>query len=610
MSFGQKTMAFLACLALGATAATTALAETKYRYEEDPIRLGNKALVESRLADAEREFQKAIATDYQVYRGRCGLAYILMRQGESAKAEPVFRQALEETKKETGSEDFPELHAGLGLVLVRLGHYPEAKHHLELALKQRESYWPAEYGLARLAMQEKRWDDARILVNRGKDKRGLENGEEYYLYGLALLQRNDGQLEEAEKNAQKAQVIDPAQPEYTVLVAEIYEQQNSPELAIREYERALAAPGALPNARLLHNLGVQYEKNKRFNEALDRYKKAVEVDSTYTPAWKNMAALYALGKQYERAAVAWGRYTTLQPADIEGQVGLATACLKTNRVQPGKQAALKAWEIDSTRVDIRLLVARSSFLTQDKARAERLYWSIEDSTLFEAQDRVCLGQMEAKEKDFETAERHYRDAMALDPTLPDAPFSMGVMFLQAAKPDSAKVYLEKALVMNPRSSGAHLNLGIALMQLKRNQEAARSLRQATVLAPSFAQGWVYLGHAQLAADSAAAANASYKKALELEPKNGPALRGVGFQHLQKGEYQEAVPYFKLSTESDPRSVDSWTMLGQAELGLGNFPEASQAFRRALDIRPTHEPAKIGLDQSEKSFRAGMEVGKK
>jgi tetratricopeptide (TPR) repeat protein len=581
--------------------------QAQYRYEDDPIRLGNKALAESRLQDADRYFNEAIASNYQIYKARCGLAYILMRQGDAPKAEPIFRQALEETKKETGADNFPELHAGLGLVLVRLGRPEEAKQHFEIALKQRESYWPAEYGLARLAIIEKRYDEARTLINRGKDKSGLEKGEDYYLYGLALLQRADGQLEEAEKNALKASVIDPAQPEYIKLVAEIYEDRGSPQLAIGAYKRAIAAPGALPSAPMYHSLGVQYQMERQFNEALDQYKKSVEIDSTFTPAWKDMATLYALAKQNDRAAIAWQKYTNLQPGDIEGYVGLAKACLRTNRVQPAKQAAVKAWDMDSTRVDIRLLVARSSFLTQDRTRAERLYWSIQDSTLFEAQDRICLGQMEQKEQDYETAERHFRKAAELDSTLPDAPFNLGVLFLTQKMLDSAEVNLKKAIEIQPKSSGAWLNLGVVYMQQKRNGDAVETLREASRLAPSFAQTWVYFGHALMAADSTTAAARVYEKALEISPADPQALRGVGYARLKKQDFEGAVAVLRKATEADPKSVDGWTMLGQAELGRANYTEASKAFRRALDLKPTHELAKQGLDQAERSFREGMEI---
>jgi Tfp pilus assembly protein PilF len=599
-------------LGIGATlvllaAAAGAIAK-EYRYEDDPVRLGRKAFEENRLQDARRHFQEAIDNDHQVFKARSGLAQILAREGALEEAEKTYRQALAEMeqamKSKVFSERFPELHAGLGLVLLRLGKLDEARQYLDEALRQQSGMWPAQYGLARLAIMKKDFEEASRLIDRGKDKKGLAEGEDLYLHGMALVQQAQGKLDEAEKNALRAMLLDPAQAEYHTLVAQLYEQKGSPALAIDAFEKALGTPGMIPTAGVYHRLGALYQKEKRYTDALDRYKQSVTVDSTFAPAWKDLATLFALAKRHQEAASAWLRYTQLSPDDLEGQLGLAQACLETKRLQTALQAAERAWGMDSTRVDVRLAMARAAALNKNEARAEWLYYSVGDTTLFEPADLIRLGQMKLKAKQFEESERLLRRALARDTSLADGYFSMGLLKLNVRAPDSAEVYLRKAVALVPNSSGARLNLGIAMMQQKNSAGAIPELRQATKMAPDYAQGHLYLAHALVAVDSLPAAEAEYRRVLELSPNDAAAMRGVGFILLGRGETAEAVSVLRRATQADPTQIDGWVLLGQSLLTDGEFVEAETCFRRALEIRPGHAAAQEGLDAARQGYKKG------
>jgi Tfp pilus assembly protein PilF len=572
------------------------------------VRLGRKAFEENRLQDARRHFQEAIDNDHQVFKARSGLAQILAREGALEEAEKTFRQALAEMeqamKSKVFSERFPELHAGLGLVLLRLGKLDEARGFLEEALRMQSGMWPAQYGLARLAIMVKDLDEASALLDRGKGKKGLAEGEDLYLHGMALVQQAQGKVDEAEKSALRAMLLDPAQAEYHTLVAELYEQKGSPSLAIDAFEKALATPGMMPSAGVYHRLGALYQKEQRYTDALDRYKQSVTVDSTFAPAWKDVATLYALAKRHQEAASAWLRYTQLRPDDLEGHLGLAQACLETQKPQTALQAAERAWAMDSTRVVVRLAMARAAALNKDEKRAEWLYYSVGDTTLFEADDLVRLGQMKLKAKQFEESERLLRRALDRDSTLADGYFLLGLLKLNVRAPDSAEVYLRKAVALAPGSSGARLNLGIAMMQQRNFAGAIPELRHATRMAPDYAQGHLYLAHALVAVDSLPAAEAEYRRTLELSPNDAAAMRGVGFILLGRGENAEAMTVLRRATQTDPTQIDGWVLLGQALLTSGEFVEAETCFRRALEIRPGHAAAQEGLDAARQGYKKG------
>lgn len=591
---------FLAVVIALASALPSLAAKKSYRYEEDPIRLGRKALAEGRLDDARKFYDDAVQSEWQVDQARYGLGEILRTQGVFGEAETMYRQAILDRNTSSGGALFPEANAGLGLVLLRQGRRDEAKKEFSDALAQKGGLWEASFGLAQILMEEKKWDEALTYVEKGKGKKGVAEGEDFYCYGMARIQFAKGEADEAIKNALRALNLNPNESEYGTLVAEIYTAQKSPVMAIKAYEDALAAPGVVPTPQVHQNLGLLYEGEKQYTDALRHYKLAMQTDSTFAPAYKSAGRLYNLATRYPDAARFYIKFTQLKPDDAEGQLGLAEAFFKMGTSRKSLEAAEKAYAIDSTDTRTRLLIARTAFLTNDLPRSERFYAAVPDTGRYEPDDWVRLAQIAIGQKKLERADTLLAIALSKDSTLADAYSAKGKIHLNRTMPDSAAFYFEKSLTLAPNSSPTKINLGIAYLQLKRPQDAAKTLREAVAMSPDFAQARVFLGQALLSSDSLSAALVEYKKATELDPKNGAALRGAAFVHMKRSEYGQAVTLLRQATDTDARSADNWVVLGQALAGMNNVPEAIKAVEKGLELNPNHEQGKKVLDILKKS----------
>jgi tetratricopeptide (TPR) repeat protein len=597
--YGGAVLAVVIALAVALPAFA---AKKSYRYEEDPIRLGKKALTEGRLDDARKFFTDAVQSEWEVAQARYGLGEVLRTQGRFTEAETMYREAILDRNTSSGGAPYPEANAGLGLVLLRQNRKDEAKKEFTAALAQKGGLWQANFGLAQILFEEKKWDEALGYVEKGSGKKGVAEGEDLYCYGLAQIQFAKAEVDEAIKNALRALNLNPNESEYGTLVAEIYTAQKSPIMAIKAYEDALAAPGVIPTPQVHQNLGLLYEGEKQYTDALRHYKEAMQTDSTFAPAYKSAGRLYNLATRYPDAARFYLKYTQLEPSDAEGQLGLAEAFFKMGTSRKAQEAAEKAYAIDSTDTRVRLLLARTTFLTNDLARSERFFASVPDTGRYEPADWVKLAQIAIGQKKLERADTLLAIALAKDSTMADAYSAKGKIYLNRQQPDSAAIRFEKSLALAPNSAPTKINLGIAYLQLKRPLDAAKALREAVTLSPDFAPGHVFLGQALVSSDSLAAALTEYRKASELDPKNGAALRGAAFVHMRRSEYGLAATLMRTATEVDPRSADSWVMLGNALAGQNKADEAIQAVETGLELNPNHEQGKKVLDALKKSKR--------
>lgn len=574
-----------------------------YRYEDDPVRLGNKAIEEGRLEDARKHFEEAIANQYDLDKAYYGVGDVSLRQGHYEEAAVFYRQAIFQREADSRSTSYSEAHAGLGLALLKQGRLEEAEPELKLALDGKSNLWEAHYGMGRILLERGQIEEAAEHFDRGSGQKGLAERRDLYLHGIALLHVAQEKLEQAEKEALEALLLNPNDPEFGTLVADIYVKRGAPTLAISAYEEALARPGVVPTAEVRFNLGKLYRGEKRYNDALREYRTAVEIDSTHAPTYKAMGELFTLAKEHNEAAVAYGAYTRLVKDDPEGFIGLANACLETRRVTQALEAAEKAYALDSTSAPVRLTLARAAFLNKDRDRAKELFASVTDTTEFEPDDYLYLGQLRMESKDYEGAKESLLRAVALDSSKADAYFSLGLLSLRQAQPDSSVEWFQKAVGLSPNSSGAHLNLGVAYMQLKRNEEAIPSLRKAVRLAPDYGTGHIYLAQALVSVDSLDAALQEYETARELDPDNASALRGIGFLYLRRGDFGQAVSALREATNLDPKNADGWSLLGQALTRTNDQGGAVEAFQKALAINPNHSIASAGLAEARSKLAA-------
>jgi len=85
--------------------------------------------------------------------------------------------------------------------------------------------------------------------------------------------------------------------------------------------------------------------------------------------------------------------------------------------------------------------------------------------------RVELGNLFMEAERWSEAIRWYREALALDPSLPDATLDLGTCLVNSGQPGEALAQFEAVLKAAPGHRNALYNRGIALLQLGRPAEA-------------------------------------------------------------------------------------------------------------------------------------------
>src|SRR6185503_2634813 len=136
--------------------------------------------------------QEAVDNQWKVDMAKFGLAQVAVREGRYADAEALYKEALT-LRKTTGQKTdfFPEAHAALGLLYMRLGRDAEAALEVDKAVTQKGNYWPGLYAKARRMIEAGQLEPAEKILDKGESvtkapKNGLAYGEDMYHHGMAL----------------------------------------------------------------------------------------------------------------------------------------------------------------------------------------------------------------------------------------------------------------------------------------------------------------------------------------------------------------------------------------------------------------------------------------
>jgi len=198
-------------------------------------------------------------------------------------------------------------------------------------------------------------------------------------------------------------------------------------------------------ARARSNLGNAYLNRGLANEALQEYKKAVEIQPSWVGPYFNLGqALLSVG-QIDEAIKAFRKSIELSPRNAFGWDGLVTAYM---------------------------LAGRNEEVRSLSREAERMH--ITRDALF--QDAFCITLI--RERDYAAAEKCYLALLRTAPGLVSAHGNLGAVYLTTGKLREAEREIKESLRINPNQPAMRANFGLVYGKMGKLGPAMREILEA------------------------------------------------------------------------------------------------------------------------------------
>lgn len=267
------------------------------------------------------------------------------------------------------------------------------------------------------------------------------------LEGLCVLYVELGNLDEATRIIEKAIILDPANPNHKLHLANILKAKR----LFKEAEKVLLdLTHAFPDFAAAHNnLGTVYFAERNFKEAVNAYQAAIRIQANYIDAYYNLGialqklnqfeeaktvfesilciienhapaqfqlgSLLMLRHQYNDAINYFLKVIVAFPFHVETEINLATCYLHLGKLAEAKLHYLKAHELDENDTQILFNLGVISMQEGEMQAAIDFYTKVvkKDSNLYDAHNNLAFLYLTMRRK--ADALLHFREALRLQP---------------------------------------------------------------------------------------------------------------------------------------------------------------------------------------------------
>jgi tetratricopeptide (TPR) repeat protein len=242
---------------------------------------------------------------------------------------------------------------------------------------------------------------------------------------------------------------------------------------------------AMMQAVTENNLATAFQESGRLDDAIAHYRRALEFQSDYAPAYNNMGVALRAQGDIEQAKASYEKALAVQPDYPDAHYNLANALLDQNK--PDEAAAHFRTALASipgsagSLNNLGIALANQGKL-EEAAAQFRAALAVEPNS---AKAHRNLGNVLSSMGRRDEAVQHLRRAVDVDPNDADAHYDLGNELLEANQLPAAAAEFQAAVKLAPDSAPAHNNLGIALASQGRVEEAIAQFREAVRADPSF-----------------------------------------------------------------------------------------------------------------------------
>ena len=294
-----------------------------------------------------------------------------------------------------------------------------------------------------------------------------------------------------------------------------------------------------------NNLGLDYFKQGRFDEAIAQYHDALAIKQDFADARNNLGNVYLQQRRLDDAIAQYQKALAIQPDDAKTRNNLGSVLFQQGRLDDAITQYQKALAIHP-----------------DFADAENNFGS------------ALLQQRRPDE-----AIAHFRNALAIQPDFVEASYNLGLAYSQQDRLDDAIAQYLKALNLQPDYAKVRNNLGLAYSQQGRLDEAIAQYQKALAVQPDYVE--VQNNLAWLLATCPQAALRNGGKAVELAQRANQITGGGNAVIL--------------------------CTLAAACAEAGRFPEAAATAQRALQLArsQSNQPLADELQMQINLYQAGI-----
>ena len=419
---------------------------------------------------------------------------------------------------------------------------------------------------------------------------------------LGKIRIAQGRPKRAEDLFRRAVALAPSDFHAYLALAELYDQQERPELAAGVLEQA--AQYVPESAEMQRMLGQSDLRQQALDDAIEAFERALALNPQDTEARFGLGQALRLNGDHTRAAQVLAEVERNDPnfAGLSREKGLLA------EAQNDYEAVITHYRNALMRQadDPELLLRLGGAYTEigELEQAEQILSQVNNRLPNSAEVAYYLGRVALGRDDLIAAQTHFHEALTHNPDPAVYHLYAGRAALAADDLDYALQAAETALEKTPNLVEAEWLKGLVHQKQGRCREALQAFRAVVAADPERLQAYVATAECHVAVKHLRQAEASLRAALDKDPTQGQWWYMLAQIALDRGRRREAAEHIRralppVASEDDakdrPWLPDAYLTAGDIARANRNRRKARQHYKHFLSIAPADHPRRAAMD---------------
>ncbi|HEX5169061.1 MAG TPA: tetratricopeptide repeat protein [Cyclobacteriaceae bacterium] len=470
----------------------------------------------------------------------------------------------------------------IGILFYKLGLYDEAAENYDLAIKNNPSevvyYTNKRDAIERAGAAPDQLEKVLIEICQV-----MPSGAEHY-NRLAVFYHDQGNYLKAIPLYDKAITLNPNSALYL-------ENRGLALLNLKEYEKAeldyKQSATLSPNHKIYNKLGVLYYNWGHYDDALQFYLKAIELNDKEPIYFENLGLVHERMKDDSKAIGAYEKAIALERTNgiYLNRLGLFYYNKADDLKAVGYYQKAIEREPDNTTYLQNLALAHEQLHRDDDA--EKIYEQLvnRDSNNINSSVRLAVIKMRRGIYD-EIVYKYLNAAVQQNPENLQYLEYLGYYFEKSNRFDDALRTYEKALTIDPGNEYFNNRLGIILYTngtVSNVEKAVEYYKKAIEKNERAAVYWQNLGLAYEYLGRYMDAEAAYLESIKIDSHNDEYLNFIGvFYNNKIMNYEKAIAYYKQAAAINPKPI-YYSNIGYAYSLMNEHELATEANAKAQSL---------------------------
>jgi tetratricopeptide (TPR) repeat protein len=202
---------------------------------------------------------------------------------------------------------------------------------------------------------------------------------------------------------------------------------------------------------------------------------------------------------------------------------------------------------------------------------------------------VCFEQEGA----FQKAADAYKQALSINPAIPELQFNLGAMLYALNEPKKAIHHYEEAIRLNPNFTEAYFNLGTLHQSQSEYSQAINAYEKALTIQPGFYEALANIGTIKQLQGRLDEAIECFKRTITIQ-EDAKGHYNLAGAYRNQGNLILAIDHFKKAIDLGSNEPEFYSDLGDALWHDGQIKAAKEFLHMAVKIDPQHPRANYQL----------------